>query len=137
MRYLADTDWVIHALHGNRAVIRRLEELTHDGIGISIISIAELYQGVFYSNDPLGNELRLQEFLSGYDVVQLDDEICREFARERGRLKAAGTPIGDLDILIGCAALRHGLTLLSNNRRHFQRLQGLTIMSVEEEHHAN
>ena len=70
MRYLADTDWVIHALHGNRAVIRRLEELTHDGIGISIISIAELYQGVFYSNDPFGNELRLQEFLSGYDVVQ-------------------------------------------------------------------
>ena len=92
--------------------------------------MAELYQGVFYSTDPPGNELRLRQFLSGYDVVQLDDEICRAFARERGRLKAAGTPIGDLDLLIGCTALRHGLTLLTNNRRHFQRLQGLDIMSV-------
>ena len=130
MRYLVDTDWIVHALHGNRAVIQRLEELTAEGIGISIISIAELYQGVFYSNDPHGNELRLQELLNGYDVVHLDDEICREFARERGRLKSVGTLIGDLDIFIGCTALRHGLTLLSNNRRHFRRLEGLDVISV-------
>jgi hypothetical protein len=37
MRYLVDTDWIIHALHGNIAVIRRLEEFTDAGIGISII----------------------------------------------------------------------------------------------------
>ena len=128
--YLTDTDWIIHALHGNAAVIQRLEELTHEGIGISIVTTAELYQGVFYSDDPEGNELLLQEFISGYDVVQLDDEICRLFARERGRLKAEGNIIADLDILIGCTAIRHGLTLLSNNRRHFERLQGLNIISV-------
>ena len=130
MRYLVDTDWIVHALHGNRAVIQRLEELTGEGIGISIISIAELYQGVFYSNDPHGNELRLQEFLNGYDVVHLDDDICREFARARGKLKAVGTLIGDLDLFIGCTALWHGLTLLSNNRRHFRRLEGLDVISV-------
>ena len=99
MRYLADTDWIIHALHGNRAIIRRLDELAAEGIGISVISVAELYQGVFYSNDPHGNELLLLEFLSGYDILPIDDEICRHFARERGRLKTAGTPIADLDLL--------------------------------------
>ena len=130
LRYLTDTDWIIHALHGNAAIIQRLEELTPDGIGISIVTTAELYQGVFYSDDPEGNELLLQEFISGYDVVQLDDEICRLFAYERGRLKAEGNIIADLDILIGCTAIRHGLTLLSNNRRHFERLQGLNIISV-------
>ena len=130
MRYLVDTDWVIHALHGSPAVVQRLEELTDAGIGISIISTAELYQGVFYSNEPLANEALLLEFISGYDVIQVDDEICRIFARERGRLKAAGTPVSDLDLLIGCTALRHGLTLLSNNRRHFKRLQGLNIISI-------
>ena len=56
MRYLVDTDWVIHALHGSPAVAQRLEELTNDGIGISIISTAELYQGVFYSIEPRANE---------------------------------------------------------------------------------
>lgn len=130
MRYLVDTDWIVHALHGNRAIIRRLEELTIEGVGISIISVAELYQGVFYSNDPHENELRLEEFLSGYDVIHLDDDICREFARARGRLKSIGTPIADMDLFIGCTALRHDLVLLSNNRRHFQRLEGLNVISV-------
>ena len=92
--------------------------------------MAELYQGVFYAYDPQASEERLLEFLSGYSVVQLDDDICRTFGRERGRLRAAGTPISDLDLLIGCTALRHGLTLLSNNRRHFGRLEGLDIISV-------
>ena len=63
-------------------------------------------------------------------IVQLDDEICRIFAQERGRLRADGNLIGDLDILIGCTAIRHGLTLLTNNRRHFERLRGLTIISA-------
>ncbi len=130
MRYLVDTDWVIHALHGSTAVVQRLEEFTNDGIGISIISTAELYQGVFYSLQPRANEALLLEFISGYDIIQVDDEICRIFARERGRLKAAGTPVSDLDLLIGCTALRHRLTLLSNNRRHFERLQGLSIISA-------
>ena len=130
MRYLVDTDWVIHALHGSTAVVQRLEEFSNDGIGISIISTAELYQGVFYSLEPHANEALLLEFISGFDVIQLDDEICRMFARERGRLKAEGTPVSDLDLLIGCTALRHRLTLLSNNRRHFKRLQGLSIISA-------
>ena len=130
MRYLVDTDWIIDALHEIPAVVQRLRELFDEGIGISIISMAELYQGVFYADDPQASEARLLEFLSGYSVVQLDDDIVRTFARERGRLKEAGTPIGDMDLLIGCTALQRGLTLLSNNVRHFGRLQGLDIITV-------
>ena len=63
-------------------------------------------------------------------VVNLDEEVCRIFGRERSRLRAEGNLIGDLDILIGATALRHGLTLLTNNRRHFERLADLAIESV-------
>ena len=55
---------------------------------------------------------------------------ARIFACERGRLKEAGTPIGDLDLVIGSTALRHGVTLLTNNRRHFERLSELNILSA-------
>lgn len=130
MSYLVDSDWIIHALRGIPAFTQRLNELFDEGIGISIISMAELYQGVFYGYDPQASEARLLEFLRGYSVVQLDDDIVRTFALERGRLKEAGTPIGDMDLLIGCTALQRGLTLLSNNRRHFERLQGLDIITV-------
>ena len=125
-----DTDWVIHALHGVAPVTTRIEQLAPHGLGLSIVSMAELYQGVFYSTDPSGNERALQDFLTSIDIVLLDDEICRLFAVERGRLRTEGVTIGDFDILIGATAIRHGLTLLTNNRRHFTRLHGLNMISV-------
>lgn len=130
MQYLVDTDWVIDHMHGQQEVVSRLEELAPYGLGLSIVSLAELYEGVFYSTDLLSEERSLLNFLGAVEVIPLDDEICRIFARERGRLRAVGAIIGDLDILIGATALRHDLTLLTNNRRHFQRITGLDIISV-------
>ena len=130
MKYLVDSDWVIDHLNGVQRVVSRLAELAEEGVGLSVISLAEVYEGVFYSSDPPREEQAMQDLLQGITVIAVDDEICRIFARERGRLRAAGNIIGDFDLLIGATALRHGLTLLSNNRNHFQRIQGLTIISV-------
>ena len=130
MQYLVDTDWVRHCLHGVVRVTDRLDQPMPEGVGLSIVSMAELYQGVFFSTDPQGNERALHQFLAAIDVVPIDDAVCRIFATERGRLRAAGTPIGDFDLLIGSTAIRHNLTLLTNNRRHFERVQGLRIVSV-------
>ena len=101
-----------------------------EGVGLSIVSMAELYQGVFFSTDPHANEGALHDFLAGIEIIAIDDAVCRVFARERGRLRAAGTPIGDFDLLIGSTAISHNLTLLSNNRRHFERMGGVEILSV-------
>ena len=60
----------------------------------------------------------------------MDEDTCQIFARQRGHLRAAGNLITDMDILIGATALRHNLTLLSNNRRHFERLEGPNIISA-------
>ena len=130
MRYLVDTDWVVHYLHGAGPVTRRLGDLAPDDLGVSIVSLAELYEGVSHSVDPEADERGLMRFLSGVAVVGLADETCRIFGRERGRLRAAGQRIPDLDLLIGATALRHRLTLLTNNRRHFVRIAGLTIESA-------
>ncbi|MYA18898.1 MAG: type II toxin-antitoxin system VapC family toxin [Chloroflexi bacterium] len=130
MRYLVDSDWVIDYLHEVERTAGRLGELAADGLGLSIVSLAELYEGLFHSQRPEADEQVLQAFLSGVDVVDLDEETCRIFARERARLRAAGNLIGDLDLLIGATALRHGLTILTNNRRHFDRIEGLTVESV-------
>lgn len=63
-------------------------------------------------------------------ALDVDAATATLFARERSRLRRAGTPIGDFDLLIGATALRYNLTLLSNNRRHFQRISGLNLLSV-------
>ena len=96
-----------------------------------IYSLAELYEGIFNSTDPAGNEHALQDFLSGaVEVVPVDEETCRIFGRERGRLRSAGRMIADFGLLIGSTCLSHNLTLLSNNRRHFEVVEDLEIISI-------
>ena len=130
MRYLVDTDWVIDYFHGVERAVRRLNELSPEGVGLSVIALAELYEGVLYSSNPEGNEQAMRDFLEDVDVVGVDDGVCRTFARERGRLRSAGALIDDFDLLIGSTALHHSSTLLTNNRRHFERVHGLRIVSL-------
>jgi tRNA(fMet)-specific endonuclease VapC len=130
LHYLTDTDWVIHYLSGHKGIVRRLDELKEQGLGLSIVSLAELYEGIYYSTDPEGNEQDLADFLQGVVVVGIDEEACKIFGKERGRLRADGKTIGDFDLLIGATALRHHLTVLTNNRRHFQLIEGIQIESA-------
>ena len=130
MRYLIDTDWVIHHLHGVSRVVDRVVELEPDGLAISIISVAELHEGFVGSADAAADQALLRRLLSTVQLLGLDEETCRIFGRERARLRAEGMMIGDFDLLIGCTALRHGLTVLTNNRRHFGRINGLAIESI-------
>ena len=129
--YLIDTDWVINCLHGVQRVMTRVDELMPDGISISPLSLAELYDGILGDADPAHSERELFAFLArGITTVEVDLETCRVFARERRRLRAAGNLIPDFDPMIGATAVRYDLTLLSNNRRHFQRIAGLNLISV-------
>ena len=84
-----------------------------------------------YSYDPVESEAALQRFLNPeLTILGMDEETCKIFGKERGRLRAAGLMIGDCDLLIGVTALRHNLTLLTNNRRHFERIEGLRMESA-------
>ena len=130
MQYLVDSDWVIDSLHAVEPVRTRLRELLPAGVGMSMIALAEVYEGVYWSREREDDEPELDAFLGEVQLVSIDEEVSRIFARERGRLRAAGKIIGDLDLLIGATALRHDLTLLTNNLVHFERVEGLTIESV-------
>ena len=56
MTYLIDTDWVIDHLRQVETTTRRLEELAPQGLAMSIVSLAELYEGIYYSRDPVQSE---------------------------------------------------------------------------------
>jgi tRNA(fMet)-specific endonuclease VapC len=86
---------------------RRLKtpRIPKKGVGISLVSLAELYEGVYYSRDPETEERDLNDFLRGVSVIGIDDETCKRFGKERGRLRAKKKMIGDFDLLIGAIAL--------------------------------
>jgi len=128
--YLLDTDWAIDYLNGQDRTRKRLEELEQSGLAFSIISLAEVYEGIYHSQDPQGNEEALLDFLQGVTVISVDEEICRLFGKERGRLRAGGKLTSDFDLLIGITARRYNCILLTNNRRHFENIEGLKIESL-------
>jgi tRNA(fMet)-specific endonuclease VapC len=130
LAYLVDTDWAIHWLHCNERIQQRVEELRGEGLAISAVSLAELWEGVHYSRDPQESERQLHDFLRRVSFIGIDAETCRLFGKERGRLRAVGKRIGDFDLLIGVTARQHELTLLTNNRRHFENIESLRIKSA-------
>ena len=125
-----DTDWAIDYLHKADRTVRRLEELFTYGVGMSVISLAELYDGLAGSKNPDTGAEALHLFLEAVELVPLDDAACRAFGAERAKLREAGNLIGDMDILIGATAISNNLTLLTNNTHHFERMHGLSIVSV-------
>ena len=130
LSYLVDTDWVIHYLNGNRKVIEKLRSLEQEGLSISIITLAELYEGIYYSKNPDVNEKGLQNFLTGVTVLGIDEEICKIFGKERGRLRQQKQLMGDIDLLIASTCLYYKLPILTNNRRHYEMVAGLRIPSL-------
>ena len=126
MQFLVDTDWVIDCLNCIERVAQRLDELRPRGIGLSMVSLAELYEGVFGAADPQAREQELQAFLADVEIVDLDPEVCRVFAEERRPAQGRAVAYRRLR----SPDRRHNLTLLTNNRRHFERVQYLTILSV-------
>jgi len=128
--FLVDTDWVIEHLRGRKTVTERLSQVKEHGLAISVISLAERWEGVYYSRDPARSQAGLEEFLCGVAVLGLDEEICRRFGRLRGHLREQGKLIADFDLLIAASALEHRLTLLTNNRRHFEKGRGLKIETL-------
>ena len=131
LRYLVDTDWAIYYLRRRPNVVQRLNALLPQGVGISIISVAELYVGAAGAVDPTAGASEVRRFLAAdIHLVGVDAETGQIFAQEKVRLRQSGNLIPDFDLLIGATALRHNLTLLSNNRRHFERISGLSILSV-------
>jgi tRNA(fMet)-specific endonuclease VapC len=130
IHYLVDADWAIHHLNGHPVITQRLQDLQHEGLGLSVVALAEIYDGVYYSRDPEASEQSLTAFLESVSIIGMDQETARIFGRERGRLRKAGLLIGDADLFIAATAVQHDAILLTNNRRHFERIEGLQMESV-------
>jgi tRNA(fMet)-specific endonuclease VapC len=129
--FLIDTDWVIDHLNSLSPATQRLLELEPQGLAVSIITVAELWEGVIFSRDRRRSKAMLRDFVENVRVIAIGEEICQQFGRIRGTLRKEGKLIGDLDLLIAASSLRHNLTLLANNRRHFENIEGLRIESLD------
>lgn len=129
MQYLLDTNICIYAIKGYEGVLSKLDSTGRDACAISAVALAELSYGIARSASPYKsrNMLALQEFVGLFKVLPWPAEAAWRLGPLRQQLALVGTPIGEYDLLIGTHALALGATMVTNNTREFERIEGLRL----------
>lgn len=133
MRYLIDTDWVIDFLKGLPDATLLLRALAFEGAAISLITVGEIYDGIYGSTDPQASEEGFRGFLDEVTILPLDQPIMQCFARLRLDLRRKGQRLSNLDLLIAATAIQNDLKLVTRNLGHFQRISGLSLYQIGED----
>ncbi len=131
--YLMDTDTVIYILKGHPTVKRNLQRYPHDPVKLCVITLMELYYGAYKSQRPASNSAKIRTVETSLEILPVGQEIVEIFGMEKARLERRGTPLDDFDLVLGCCALAHNLTLVTNNVKHFRKIEGLRVVNWAEE----
>ena len=128
MKYLLDTNICIYIIKKKpEKVLNRFSKLKPGDVGVSTITIAELYYGVAKSSKPNQNTIALQEFLQPLIILDFTSEDSIAYGRIRSELEAEGKLIGAMDLLIASMAFSRGLILVTNNEKEFNRVKDLKV----------
>lgn len=96
-------------------------------LAISTITYAEVAEGIYYGGRTLQAMRVFRAFYRNVVVFDIDRAVARRYTRLRAMLRQQGLSIAVPDMLIAATSLAHGLTLVTYNRRHFNRVPGLTL----------
>ena len=126
-KYLIDSDILIYFLKGKQEVVEKLSRIPMDDLYISRINYTELIYGAYNSTKINQNLKVIEPFLDSFKVLEFTKTSSLIFAKEKARLKKNGNIIADMDLMIASIAIENDCTLISNNIKHFERVQNLEL----------
>jgi tRNA(fMet)-specific endonuclease VapC len=128
VKYLIDTNICIYIMNKRPAgVIKKFKQFQPGEIGISTITVSELQYGAAKSTYREKNEIRLEEFLFPFEILNYDQAAAKVYVDVRFQLEKRGQPIGLLDLFIAAHAISQDLVLITNNDKEFMRIKRLKI----------
>jgi tRNA(fMet)-specific endonuclease VapC len=129
MAYLIDSDVVIDHLADDPAAQRLLDQLTPDGLTISMITYMEVYQGTLLSPNPDQAFVKLDAFVAEVPIVPFSAEVARRCAQLRFELAKRGKRVRSraLDLVIAATALEHELILVTRNLADYEDIPDLAL----------
>ncbi len=128
MNYLIDTNICIYIMNNHPPkVIEKFKKVVVGEVGISSITVSELYYGVYKSSQIDKNSQRAGEFLQPFSILPYDENASRSYGIIRNELEKKGKVIGPLDMLIAAHALSNNLILITNNVKEFKRIKSLRV----------
>ena len=126
--YLLDTNICLYFISKRYpSVTNRWRDKDPQSIFISSIVAGELAYGVAHSARIESNRKNLDVFLSSMQVLPWSEQAIWQFGFQKSRLRKLGTPVSEIDLLLGCQALTLDYVFVTNNTREFERIEGLKL----------
>lgn len=123
---LLDSDTCIGILRGRSEVLQR-RAIEVDELATTWVTASELFYGAAKSAKPDANAALVVRFLSTLPVLAPDLASARLFGEVKARLATAGKIVADADLFIAAIALSRGATLVTGNRKHYERIPGVVL----------
>ena len=129
---LVDTDIVSFFYKKDTRAKAYEQHLAGQRVFISFITVAELYRWPFERNWSELKKQDLMQYLKNYTILPYDDALAWTWAELVGRT-CRNRPIALHDSWIAATALRHELAIVTHNRKHFENIPGLTVVTENRE----
>ncbi len=132
MNYLLDTNICVYWLKGDESIEKRACEIDLKAISVSFITISELYYGSYKSRKINENIAAIEKLEGKLEIIDSNEEICKNFGELKAELEKEGKIIDDADLFIAACALTNNLILITNNEKHFGRIESLKLENWKE-----
>jgi tRNA(fMet)-specific endonuclease VapC len=127
LKYMLDTNIVIYVIKRKPIEVLEIFNLHAGQMCISSITLAELFHGAEKSTKIEHNLRIVEDFISRLQVIEYGVKAAAHYGDIRANLERKGTVIGLNDLHIAGHARSEGLTLVTNNVREFERVEGLLL----------
>ena len=127
MKFILDTDTLIYWTNGHAGVVEKIAACGKRALSASVVSKAELFYGAYRSQHVEDNIKVINKLSKTIKFLELDDKAQQIFGRLKSELQKNGRLIEDADLFIAATAISTGRTLVTNNEKHFQRIEELAM----------
>ncbi len=126
-----DTSFIIALIRRDERALAKLEEYTASETRLTTtpITACELFKGAYRSTKREKELHKVKTTLSFLEMLSFTVEASERYGRLMASEGLRGAPIGDLDAMIASLALTHGEGIVTSNRKHFERVEGLRVDS--------
>jgi len=127
LKYMLDTNIAIYVIKRRPVEVLEIFNRHAGQLCISSITVAELMHGVEKSAMPDHNLRQVEDFVSRLHVLDYGNKAAAHYGDIRAVLERKGKTIGVNDLHIAGHARGEGLTLVTNNLKEFERVDGLRL----------
>ena len=127
LTFMLDTNICIEVIRGSSRELGGRFNGEAERICFSSVTLGELCFGAENSARRDANLLSVEHIASRLDCLAFDAAAARHYGMIRADLRRRGVTIGLSDLLIAAHARSSGLTVVTNNRREFDRVPGLAV----------